>query len=53
MEAVQLELQMIDRTEWVPGETLTGVGKQYRAQWLTALHIVLQSVRIRTWSRNQ
>lgn len=44
VEALLLELQMLDGEDWIPGETLTGMEKRYRTQWLIALYIVLSSV---------
>ena len=45
LEALLLELQLLDSTTRVPGETLTGVEKRYRTQWIGALHAVMQNVR--------
>ena len=44
LEALLLELQLLDSTTRVPGETLTGVEKRYRTQWIGALHAVMQHV---------
>lgn len=44
IEALLLELQMLDSTTRIPGETLTGVEKRYRTQWVGALHYVMQHV---------
>ena len=44
LEALLLELQMLDSTTRVPGETLTAVEKRYRTQWVGALHAVMQNV---------
>lgn len=44
LEALLLELQLLDSTTRVPGETLTGVEKRYRTQWIGALHAVMQNV---------
>eukprot|EP00752_Nemacystus_decipiens_P014145 g12578.t2 len=42
VEALLLELQLLDSTTRVPGQTLTGVEKRYRTQWITAMHAVMQ-----------
>lgn len=47
LEALLLELQLLDSTTHVPGETLTGVEKRYRTQWIGALHAVMQNVSAR------
>lgn len=44
LEALSLELQLLDSTTRVPGKTLTGVEKRYRTQWIGALHAVMQNV---------
>lgn len=44
MEALLLELQFLDSTTRVPGQTLTGVEKRYRTQWIGAMHAVMQHV---------
>ena len=43
-EALLLELQFLDSTTRVPGQTLTGVEKRYRTQWIVAMHAVMQHV---------
>lgn len=44
VEALLLELQLLDSTTREPGETLTGVEKRYRTQWIGAMHAVMQNV---------
>lgn len=44
LEALLLELQLLDSTTRVPGETLTTIEKRYRTQWIGALHAVMQNV---------
>lgn len=39
-----MELQLLDSTTRVPGQTLTGVEKRYRTQWIAAMHAVMQHV---------
>eukprot|EP00904_Undaria_pinnatifida_P000887 jgi/Undpi1/1079/HiC_scaffold_10.g04542.m1 len=46
LEALLLELQMLDSTTRVPGETLTAVEKRYRTQWVGALHAVMQNLNL-------
>lgn len=41
-----MELQFLDSTTRVPGQTLTGVEKRYRTQWIVAMHAVMQNVSI-------
>lgn len=43
-EQLLLELQLLDSTTRVPGQTLTGVEKRYRTQWISALDFVMQHV---------
>lgn len=43
-EQLLLELQLLDSTTRVPGQTLTGVEKRYRTQWISALDFVMQNV---------
>lgn len=38
------ELQFLDSATRVPGQTLTGVEKRYRTQWIAAMHAVMQHV---------
>lgn len=46
VDALLLELQFLDSTTRVPGQTLTGVEKRYRTQWIAAMHAVMQHVSI-------
>lgn len=44
MDQLLLELLLLDSTTRVPGQTLTGVEKRYRTQWIAAMHAVMQNV---------
>ncbi|CAM9419101.1 unnamed protein product [Ectocarpus sp. 6 AP-2014] len=44
-EQLLLELQLLDSTTRVPGQTLTGVEKRYRTQWISALDFVMQNLK--------
>ncbi|CAM9272119.1 unnamed protein product [Choristocarpus tenellus] len=45
-EALELELQFQDSTTPMPGQTLTAVEKQYRTNWLLAVYMVLEDLKL-------